>query len=207
MGQLLTTVPLAVPTPVQPTNTPIFPTNVLQPNLVPVTSISVNTTPDEFNVMENRCESLENLTKSLDYNKETAEDPQGHVISHTAVAESETQTVELQTSDSNHIEKDGGFVRSKPHEKMKLLHEKQQGQQLQQEKEADDSLTAKKISRFQVSIVQEDVAVSGEFHSIFWVHYVHSDMHSTGRTSLFICRKVAKHLSKGEFSFRRSVLG
>ncbi|PNF29955.1 hypothetical protein B7P43_G07281 [Cryptotermes secundus] len=166
MAQLLTTVPLAVPTPVQPTNTPIFPTAVLQPNLVSVTDISVNTTPDEANVMGNRCESLENLTRSLDYNKETAEDIQEFVISHTVTSESETQTadpytVELPASDSNHAEKDEGFVRGKPQEKMKLLDEKQQEQKLQQGKKADDSLTIKRISRFQVSVVQEDVAVSG----------------------------------------------
>lgn len=167
MAQLLTTVPLAVPTPVQPTNTPIFPAAVLQPNFVSVTDISVNTTPDEANVMENRCESLENLTRSSNYNKETAEDFQKYVIPHTATAESETETadpyiVELQTSDSNCEEKDEGFVKRKPQENMKLLHEKQQ------ETEAEDSLTVKRISRFQVSIVQEDAAASGEFHSVIW---------------------------------------
>jgi hypothetical protein len=173
MAQLLTTVPLAIPTPVQPTNTPIFAAAVLQPNLVSVTDISVNTTPDEANIMENRCESLENLTKSSDYNKETAEDFQECDISHTTTAESETQTtdpyiVELQTSESSHAEIDEGFVRRNPQEIMKLLHEKQQEQNLQEETETEDSLTVKRISRFQVSIVQEDVAVSGEFHSVFF---------------------------------------
>jgi hypothetical protein len=165
MAQLLTTVPLAVPTPVQPTNSPIFPAAVLQPNLVSVTDISVNTTPDEANVMENRCESLENLTRSSNYGKETAEDFQKCVISHTATAESETADpyiVELQTSDSNCEGKDEGFVRRKPQENVKLLHEEQQ------EIEVEDSLTVKRISRFQVSIVQEDAAVSGEFQNVFW---------------------------------------
>jgi hypothetical protein len=141
--------------------------------LVSVTDISVNTTPDEANVMENRCESLENLTRSLDYNKETTEDFKECVVSHTVTSESETQTadpytVELQASESNHAERYEGFVRAKPQEKLKLLDEKQQEQKLQQEKKADDSSAVKRISRFQVSIVQEDVAVSGEFCSVFW---------------------------------------
>jgi hypothetical protein len=146
--------------------------------LVSVTNISVNTTPDEVNVMENRCESLENLTKSLNYNKETAEDFQECVISHTVTAESETQTadpytVELQVSDSNHAEKDEGFVRGNPQERMTLLDERQQEQKLQRGKKADDNLTVKRISRFQVSIVQEDVAVSGKLAlSMYIVTYV-----------------------------------
>lgn len=179
MAQLLTTVPLAVPTPVQPANTPIFPTAVLHPNLPPVTDISVNTTPDEAITVENHSEALETQTRGLDYNKETSEDFQECVVSHTATVESETQTADpytaecqTQTSDTNLVDKSKGPVRRGPQEKKKSFDEKkQQVRKVKQEqKKADDSLTVKRISRFQVSIVQEDMSVAGEIYCVSWLH-------------------------------------
>lgn len=162
---------MAVPTAVQPTNTPVFPTAVLQPNLAPVADISVNTTPDEANVMESHSETSEIQTRSLDCNKETSEDLQGCVISHTGAAESETHPADLcptecqiQASDTNHVEKSKGLMRRRSQEKGKSLDEKKQ-----QEQKTDDSLTVKRISRFQVSIVQEDMSVAGEFHCVSWL--------------------------------------
>jgi hypothetical protein len=172
MAQLLTTVPLVVPTPVQPANTPVFPTAVLQPNLPPVADISVNTTPDEAVIVESHSEPSENQTRSLDYNMETLEDFQDCVVSHTATVESETQTADpyttegqTQTSDPYLVDKSKGTARRGMQEKKKSFGEnKQQEQKVKQEQKTDDSLTVKRISRFQVSIVQEDMSVAGKFH-------------------------------------------
>jgi hypothetical protein len=179
MAQLLTTVPLAVPTPVQPTNTPVFPTAVLHPNLPPVTDISVNTTPDEGITVENHSEALEIQTTGLDYNKEASEDFQECVVSHTATVKSETQTAdpyitECQTKipDTNLADKSKGPVRLEQQEKKKSFDEKKQQEQKvkQEQRKTDDSLTVKRISRFQVSIVQEDTSVAGEIDYVPWLH-------------------------------------
>jgi hypothetical protein len=175
MAQLLTTVPLAVPTPVQPANTPIFPPTVMQPNLAPVTDISVNTTPDDINIVESQCDSLEIQTRRLGCNKDTAEDSQKCVISCVQTVHGESQiadacTVECQTqaSDPNLVAKSKALVRGTPQDKRGSLDEKKlQEQKALQEKKIDNSLSVKKISRFQVSVVQEDTDIAGVFHCLF----------------------------------------
>ena len=173
MAQLLTTVPLAVPTPVQPANTPIFPTTVLQPNLAPAADISVNTTPDDTKTMESQCDTLDIQTRRLDYNKETVEDLQECVISCAETVDIETQvadtcTLECQTqaSCSNLLGKSKGIFKGRPQDTRESLDEKKlQEEKVQQKQKTDGSV--KKISRFQVSIVKEDTAVAGVFHCLY----------------------------------------
>jgi hypothetical protein len=174
-AQLLTTVPLAVPTPAQPANTPIFPTAVLQPNLAPVADISVNTTPDDTKTVESQCDTLEIQTRRLDCDKETAEDFQKCVISRAETVHSEIQvadpcTVECHTraSDSNLVGKSKGLVKWTPQDRRESLGENElQEEKVNQEQKTDDSVSVKKISRFQVSIVQEDMAVAGVCHCLY----------------------------------------
>lgn len=172
MAQLLTTVPLAVPTPVQPANTPIFPTTVLQPNLAPTADISVNTTPDDTKTMESQCDTLEIQTRRLDYNKETVEDFQECVISCAETVDVETQvadtcTLECQTqaSYSNLLGKSKGIFKGRQQDTRESLDEKLQEEKVQQKQKTDGRV--KKISRFQVSIVKEDTAVAGVFHCLY----------------------------------------
>jgi hypothetical protein len=179
MAQLLTTVPLALPTPVQPANTPIFPTNVLhpnlvlQPNLAASTDISVNTTPDDTKTMESQCDTLEIQTRRLDCNNETAESFQECVISSADTVDSEPQfadtyTLECQTqaSYSNLVGNSECVFKGRQQDKRESLDEKKfQEKKVQQKQKTDDSV--KKISRFQVSVVKEDTAVAGMFHCLY----------------------------------------
>ncbi|XP_069693421.1 serine/threonine-protein kinase WNK1 isoform X5 [Periplaneta americana] len=165
VAPLLTTVPLAIPTPVQPTNTPVFPTAVLQPNLAPVADISVNTTPDEANSIENRSnESLESHVSKLEVEKELTEEFKDCVSSVTELVECETQTadkstveIQTQTSDTNLIERKRGDWKSQDKNVVEL--EKKGPEQTNEIK--TENLAVKKISRFQVSVVQEDICGPG----------------------------------------------
>ena len=173
MAQLLTTVPLAVPTPVQPANTPIFPTTVLQPNLAPAADISVNTTPDDTKTVESQYDTSENQTRRLDCNKETTEDFQECVISCAETVDIETQVADTcalkcqsQASYSNLVGKSKGLFKGRPQDKRESLDgKKPQEEKVQQKQKTDDSV--KKISRFQVSVVQEDTTVAGVFRCLY----------------------------------------
>lgn len=173
MTQLLTTVPLAVPTPVQPANTPIFPTTVLQPNLALAADISVNTTPDDTKTMESQCDTVEIQTRRLDCNKEIAEDFQECVISCAETVDTETQVADTctlechtQASYSNLLGKSKGIFKGRAQDTRESLDEKKlQEEKVQLKQKTDGSV--KKISRFQVSVVKEDTAVAGVFHCLY----------------------------------------
>ena len=125
---------LPVPTPIQPTNTPVFPTPGLQPSLAPMTDISVNTTPDEANAVDNRTELL-NV-------------PENNSAIH---LDKQNQTSFTDLS-----------VQAKEYEKTKIPEGKKQDQLPAKPEEV---VQFRKISRFQVSVVKEDPAAHGKFHS------------------------------------------
>ncbi|KAJ9584589.1 hypothetical protein L9F63_021059, partial [Diploptera punctata] len=117
---------LPVPTPIQPTNTPVFPTAGLHPTSAPIADISVNTTPDECNVMENRTELL-------------------HATNNTEMVVG----IEYRTAGTE-ISNDGNVLNE---EKKQELQDNQTITTFKTE----EIVPVKKISRFQVSVVKEEV--------------------------------------------------
>ncbi|PSN52020.1 hypothetical protein C0J52_04514, partial [Blattella germanica] len=130
---------LPVPTPVQPTNTPVFPTAALHPNLAPVADISVNTTPDESNALESRSDLL-------------------HINPETGLS----QNLHIQSQGADTLVQAKETDRKKSSDVRKSLEEKkllQPEQQTSQAAHVEEHVPVKKISRFQVMTTQTDPPV------------------------------------------------